>query len=136
MSGLFAACFIAIMPGYISKSVAGSYDNEGIAIMAHLVDQNGEASAGAVSLFAAAAAVSMATAEISAEFAAVIRAAALVNPSEWEYEYIMGRVRELMEEGRGETIMELGQGEDTKGITDKEMAAVWQHSSKLYKMVA
>ena len=88
MSGLFAACFIAI------------------------------------------------TAEISAEFAAVIRAAALLNPSEWEYEYIMGRMRELMEEGRGETIIELGQGEDTKGITDKEMAAVWQHSSKLYKMVA
>ena len=91
--------------------------------MAHLVDQSGAASAGAVSLFAAAAAVSMATAEISAEFAAVIRAAALVNPSEWEYEYIMGRVRELMEEGRGETIMELGQGEDTEGITDEEMAA-------------
>jgi len=28
-----------------------------------------------------------------------------------------------MEEGRGETIMELGQGEDTEGITDEEMAA-------------
>ena len=45
------------------------------------------------------------------------------SPSEGEYEYIMGRVRELMEEGRGETIMELGQGEDTEGITDEEMAA-------------
>ena len=121
MSDLFAACFIANMLGYISRSVAGSCDNEDIAIMAHLVDQNRKASAGAVSLFAA---VSMATAEISAEFAAVIRAAALVNPSEWEYEYIMGRVRELMVEGRGETLMELSQGEDTKGITDKEMAAV------------
>ncbi|XP_042898648.1 dolichyl-diphosphooligosaccharide--protein glycosyltransferase subunit STT3B [Parasteatoda tepidariorum] len=33
-SGLFAACFIAIVPGYISRSVAGSYDNEGIAIFA------------------------------------------------------------------------------------------------------
>ena len=63
MSDLFAACFIANMLGYISRSVAGSYDNEDIAIMAHLVDQNGEASAGAVSLFAAAAAVSMATAD-------------------------------------------------------------------------
>merc|ERR1711936_1346169 len=31
---LFAACFIAIVPGYISRSVAGSYDNEGIAIFA------------------------------------------------------------------------------------------------------
>ena len=31
---LFAACFIAISPGYTSRSVAGSYDNEGIAIFA------------------------------------------------------------------------------------------------------
>jgi dolichyl-diphosphooligosaccharide--protein glycosyltransferase len=31
-SGLVAAVFIAIVPGYISRSVAGSYDNEGIAI--------------------------------------------------------------------------------------------------------
>lgn len=28
-AGLFAASFIAIVPGYISRSVAGSYDNEG-----------------------------------------------------------------------------------------------------------
>ncbi|CAH8605479.1 unnamed protein product [Schistosoma bovis] len=33
-AGLFAACFIAIAPGYISRSTAGSYDNEGIAIFA------------------------------------------------------------------------------------------------------
>lgn len=33
-SGLLAACFIAIVPGYISRSVAGSFDNEGIAIFA------------------------------------------------------------------------------------------------------
>jgi dolichyl-diphosphooligosaccharide--protein glycosyltransferase len=33
-SGLFSALFIAIVPGYISRSVAGSYDNEGIAIFA------------------------------------------------------------------------------------------------------
>eukprot|EP01100_Stratorugosa_tubuloviscum_P015335 TRINITY_DN8745_c0_g1_i1.p1 TRINITY_DN8745_c0_g1~~TRINITY_DN8745_c0_g1_i1.p1 ORF type:complete len:722 (+),score=330.85 TRINITY_DN8745_c0_g1_i1:40-2205(+) len=32
--GLLAAAFIAIVPGYISRSVAGSYDNEGIAIFA------------------------------------------------------------------------------------------------------
>lgn len=31
-AGLFAAAFIGIVPGYISRSVAGSYDNEGIAI--------------------------------------------------------------------------------------------------------
>ncbi|KAI3390119.1 hypothetical protein SNEBB_010160 [Seison nebaliae] len=35
-AGLFAAAFIAIVPGYISRSVAGSYDNEGIAIFALL----------------------------------------------------------------------------------------------------
>merc|ERR1719225_409344 len=33
-AGLFAAGFICIFPGYISRSVAGSYDNEGIAIFA------------------------------------------------------------------------------------------------------
>lgn len=33
-AGLFAASFISIVPGYISRSVAGSYDNEGIAIFA------------------------------------------------------------------------------------------------------
>ncbi|RKO86110.1 STT3 subunit of Oligosaccharyl transferase, partial [Blyttiomyces helicus] len=31
-AGLLAAVFIGIAPGYISRSVAGSYDNEGIAI--------------------------------------------------------------------------------------------------------
>ena len=55
--------------------------------------------------------------------AAVSRAAALVSPSEAEYEYIQAKVRELMEEGRGETIMELGAGEDTEGITEEEMQA-------------
>ena len=30
-AGLFAAAFISIAPGYISRSVAGSYDKEGIA---------------------------------------------------------------------------------------------------------
>ena len=33
-SGLAAAAMIAIVPGYISRSVAGSFDNEGIAIFA------------------------------------------------------------------------------------------------------
>ena len=31
-AGLLAACFMGITPGYISRSVAGSYDNEAIAI--------------------------------------------------------------------------------------------------------
>jgi len=33
-SGLLTALFISIVPGYISRSVAGSYDNEGVAIFA------------------------------------------------------------------------------------------------------
>lgn len=33
-AGLIAAAFVAIVPGYISRSVAGSFDNEGIAIFA------------------------------------------------------------------------------------------------------
>lgn len=36
-TGLLAAAFIAIVPGYISRSVAGSFDNEGIAIFALLL---------------------------------------------------------------------------------------------------
>lgn len=35
-TGLVAACLISIVPGYISRSVAGSYDNEGIAIFCML----------------------------------------------------------------------------------------------------
>uniref|UniRef100_A0A0N5AKN6 Dolichyl-diphosphooligosaccharide--protein glycosyltransferase subunit STT3A n=1 Tax=Syphacia muris TaxID=451379 RepID=A0A0N5AKN6_9BILA len=35
-AGLVAASLIAIVPGYISRSVAGSYDNEGIAIFCML----------------------------------------------------------------------------------------------------
>ena len=31
-AGLLAAIFMGIAPGYISRSVAGSYDNEAIAI--------------------------------------------------------------------------------------------------------
>ena len=33
-SGLLAAAFVAIVPSYISRSVGGSYDNEGVAIFA------------------------------------------------------------------------------------------------------
>ncbi|KAJ7565033.1 hypothetical protein O6H91_02G045000 [Diphasiastrum complanatum] len=36
-TGLIAAALIAICPGYISRSVAGSYDNEGVAIFALLL---------------------------------------------------------------------------------------------------
>ena len=50
---------------------------------------------------------------VSTEFAAVSRASALVSPSEQEYETIQKKIRESMEAGRGETIIELGAGEDT-----------------------
>lgn len=33
-AGLFSALFVAIVPSYMSRSVAGSYDNEGVAIFA------------------------------------------------------------------------------------------------------
>uniref|UniRef100_UPI00358EE261 dolichyl-diphosphooligosaccharide--protein glycosyltransferase subunit STT3A isoform X1 n=1 Tax=Myxine glutinosa TaxID=7769 RepID=UPI00358EE261 len=36
-AGLVAAVMVAIVPGYISRSVAGSYDNEGIAIFCMLL---------------------------------------------------------------------------------------------------
>merc|ERR1719259_328705 len=36
-AGLVAAVMIAVVPGYISRSVAGSYDNEGIAIFCMLL---------------------------------------------------------------------------------------------------
>jgi dolichyl-diphosphooligosaccharide--protein glycosyltransferase len=36
-AGLVAACLISIVPGYISRSVAGSYDNEAIAIFCMLL---------------------------------------------------------------------------------------------------
>merc|ERR1712079_947051 len=36
-AGLVAASMIAIVPGYISRSVAGSYDNEGIASFLHII---------------------------------------------------------------------------------------------------
>lgn len=33
-AGLYSALFMAIVPSYISRSVAGSYDNEGVSIFA------------------------------------------------------------------------------------------------------
>eukprot|EP00899_Mesostigma_viride_P022562 jgi/Mesvir1/3490/Mv11980-RA.1 len=36
-TGLVTAAFVAIVPGYISRSVAGSFDNEGVAIFALLL---------------------------------------------------------------------------------------------------
>lgn len=36
-AGLFAALFISIVPSYMSRSVAGSYDNEGVSIFALVI---------------------------------------------------------------------------------------------------
>lgn len=36
-AGIVAAAFVAVVPGYISRSVAGSFDNEGIAIFALII---------------------------------------------------------------------------------------------------
>jgi len=87
--------------------------------MAHIV----ESSAGAANLFAAAAAAMDQDQDLSSGFSALTRAAAMVSPTELEYEQIQKKVKELMDEGRGETIMELGVGEDTEGLTEEEMAA-------------
>ena len=81
--------------------------------MAHLVESS--------NLFAAAAAAM--EQDDTSGFSAVTRASALVSPSEQEYEVIQNKVKELMDEGRGETIMELGVGEDTEGLSEEEMAA-------------
>ena len=89
-----------------------------ITIMAHLV----ESEAGAANLFAAAAAA-MEEDDPSSGISAVTRAAAMVSPTEQEYELLQNKVKELMDEGRGETIMELGVGEDSEGLTEEEMAA-------------
>ena len=72
--------------------------------------ETSSSTAGAASLFATAAEYDKTA--VSSEFAAVSRALAL-RPSEQEYETIQKKIRELMEAGRGETIMELGTGEDT-----------------------
>lgn len=41
-AGLLAAAMIAVVPGYISRSVAGSYDNEGNknSVAAHFIHQS------------------------------------------------------------------------------------------------
>ena len=36
-AGLFAAFFVSLVPGYVSRSVAGSYDNEAVAIFAMML---------------------------------------------------------------------------------------------------
>eukprot|EP00090_Calanus_glacialis_P046457 TRINITY_DN9139_c0_g1_i1.p1 TRINITY_DN9139_c0_g1~~TRINITY_DN9139_c0_g1_i1.p1 ORF type:complete len:617 (-),score=223.93 TRINITY_DN9139_c0_g1_i1:54-1904(-) len=92
--------------------------------MAHILEQTPSSSTGAANLFAAAAAMEDSNGD-QADYSSINRATALVSPTEQEYELITSKVRDLMEEGRGETIMELGTGEDTGevGLTDEELAA-------------
>lgn len=48
-----------------------------------------------------------------------------MSPTEHEYELITSKVRDLLEEGRGETIFELGSGEDAGeiGLTEQNLEA-------------
>jgi len=92
--------------------------------MAHLLEQTPGSSAGAANLFAAAAAMEDSNGDHT-DYSSINRATALVSPTEQEYELITSKVKDLMEEGRGETIFELGTGEDTGevGLTEEELAA-------------
>jgi len=92
--------------------------------MAHILEQTPSSSTGAANLFAAAAAMEDSSGD-QTDYSSINRATALVSPTEQEYELITSKVRDLMEEGRGETIVELGTGEDTGevGLTEEELAA-------------
>merc|ERR1712142_479509 len=59
------------------------------------------------------------------DYSSINRATALVSPTEHEYELITSKVRDLLEEGRGETIFELGSGEDAGeiGLTEQNLEA-------------
>jgi len=91
--------------------------------MAHVVDQS-PSSSGAATLFAAAAAMDTLNGD-HADYSSINRATALVSPSSSEYELITSKVRDLMEDGRGETIFELGVGEDSGevGLNQEELEA-------------
>jgi len=93
--------------------------------MAHLIDQAapGSAADGAASLFAAAAAQQDQN-EDDQEFATINRSTALISPNEEEFDLILARIRLLMEEGRGETIFEVGVGDDSDaGLPTDELEA-------------
>jgi len=90
--------------------------------MAHLIDQNASSSAGAAQLFAAAA-LAQDQGE-STDFSMISRANALVSPTEEEFDLILAKVRDLMEDGRGETIFEVGVGEDSDcGLNESDLEA-------------
>lgn len=91
--------------------------------MAHIVDATPSSSAGAAQLFAAAAALEDGH-EDATDYSSINRANALVSPSEQEYELILSKIRNLVEEGRGETIFEVGVGDDHEnGLLEDELQA-------------
>jgi len=90
--------------------------------MAHLVEASASSSAGAAQLFAAAA-LAQDRGE-SADYSAISRATAMVSPDEEEYDLILAKIKDLMEEGRGETILEVGVGEDSdSGLSEEDLQA-------------
>jgi len=92
--------------------------------MAHLVDQTPSTAAGAAQLFAAA--VAMEEEECNnIDYSCINRASALVSPDEKEYELITAKMKEMMEDGRGETIFELGVGDGAEefGLKEDEVEA-------------
>jgi len=91
--------------------------------MAHLVDQTPSSSTEAAQLFAAAAAQEDGGGD-DTDYSSINSSMALVAPTEEEYELILTRIKNLMEEGRGETIFEVGVGDDSDaGISEPDLKA-------------
>jgi len=90
--------------------------------MAHLVDAGASSSAGAAQLFAAAA-LAQDQGETT-DYSAISRANCMVSPDEEEFELLVGKIRDLVDDGRGETIIEVGVGEDSDcGLPEDDLKA-------------
>lgn len=91
--------------------------------MAHMLDQDLSSTMGASQLFANA--VAMDAEEANADYTCINRATALVSPDEKEYELILAKIKDMMDDGRGETIFELGTGDGAEeyGLKEDEVLA-------------
>ncbi|XP_023327469.1 GTP-binding protein 1 [Eurytemora carolleeae] len=90
--------------------------------MAHLLDQTPSSSVEAAQLFASAALLQ--DGDDNEDYSTINRSTALVSPTEDEYELILTKIRNLMEEGRGETIFEVGVGDDADtGLPEEDLEA-------------
>jgi len=91
--------------------------------MAHLLDQDLSSTMGASQLFANA--VAMDNEEVNSDYTCINRATALVSPDEKEYELILAKIKDMMDDGRGETIFELGTGDGAEeyGLKEDEVLA-------------